>query len=161
MLATIVAVALFAGLVYWFPIRAWYRRSDARHIEPLRAMSGDTVILTPDYESTLAISVNAPVVAVWEALLRFGRAAQLPIRSIDPARALVARGRTGGREWTWQFELSPLDERRTRVILRDGSRATSTAPPWLSLIIPRLVSFVSTRKMLLDIKTAAEQSARA
>ena len=152
----IAAVAVFAGLVYWFPVRTWYRRSDARHIEPLRAMSGDTVILAPDYESTLAISVNAPAGAVWEALLRFGQMRHLPIRTMDPARALVARGRDGGREWAWQFELSPLAEGRTRVILRDCARATSAFPAWLRLAVPRAVSFFSTRKMLLDIKTAAE-----
>jgi hypothetical protein len=154
--AAIAAVALIAGLVYWFPVRAWYRRTDARHIEALRAMSGDTVILTPDYESTLAISVNAPAVAVWEALLRFGQLRHLPIRTIDPARALVARGRDGGREWAWQFELSPLAEGRTRLILRDCARVTSALPTWLRLAVPRAVSFFSTRKILLDIKTAAE-----
>jgi hypothetical protein len=157
-LGTLVAVVVVAGLVSWFPIRAWYRRSDARHIEALRAMSGDTVILTPDYESTLAISVDAPATQVWEALLRVGSATHLPIKAIDPARALVARGRTPRREWAWQFELSPLNEHRTRLILRDCARATSTLPSWLLLAIPRAVSFVTTRKTLLDVKLAAEHS---
>jgi hypothetical protein len=160
-IAPLLAVAVIAGLVYWFPVRAWYRRSDARRIEALRAMSGDTVILTPDYESTLAISVNASAPQVWEALLRVGHATRLPIRTIHPARALVARGRTARREWTWQFELSPLDERRTRLILRDCARTTSPLPSWLFLAIPRAISFISTRKTLLDVKLAAEHSARA
>ncbi|HVL66375.1 MAG TPA: hypothetical protein VM364_03840 [Vicinamibacterales bacterium] len=199
--AFVLLAALAAGLVYWFPICAWYRRSDARRLANIRAMSGDTEILVPDYESTLAISVEAPPAAVWEALLRFGwpiqdpygsargahamyewlgraggflipaghgndaaataiiplgRTSGIPVRSVDPVRGLVVGATAGVRRWRWQFEISRLDERRTRVILRDSSSASSRVPAWLRLAIPRALSFVLTRKMLLDIKTAAE-----
>lgn len=87
--------------------------------------------------------------------LPIGRHSQIRVRSIDPARALVLGGATGSRDWAWQFELCPLDERRTRVILRDRARASST-PAWLRLAIPRALSFILTRKMLLDIKHEAE-----
>ena len=196
--APLVVVGLVAAaFVCWVAIRRWYRRSDARRLDRARAMSGDVDVISPDYESTLAISVAAPAAVVWDALLRFGwpregrrgyewlgralgflqpvsgrddqsadarslfvgRHSRIPIRSVAPARALVLGGDTGTRAWAWQFELNPLDERRTRLILRDRARA-ERIPAWLMLAAPRALSFVLTRKMLLDIKTSAEATPR-
>ena len=187
---------LVAALWYWFPIRRWYRRADARRLDTARAMSGDAEILEPDYDSTLAISIAAPPAVVWDTLLRFGwpregrrsyewlgrvlgylepyaagdrldpagapaslpvgRRSQIPVRSIVTASVLVLGRESGAHHWAWQFEISTLDERRTRLIFRDRARVPATIPARLLLGVAQAFSFVLTRKMLLDIKTSAE-----
>lgn len=191
---------LVAALLYWFPIRRWYRRSDARRLDDARAMSGDAEILEPDYDSTLAISIAAPPGVVWDTLLRFGwpregrrsyewlgrvfgylepyapgdplnsdgapgslpvgRRSQIPVRSIVIPRVLVLGRETGTHHWAWQFEVSTLDERRTRLIFRDRARVPATIPARFLLGFSQAFSFVLTRKMLLDIKTSAEAASR-
>jgi hypothetical protein len=97
-----------------------------------------------------------PVSANEPAAIPVGADSQIPVRTVLPARTLVLGSTTGSREWAWQFEVSAMDEGRTRLILRDRARGLAALPAWLSLAIPRALSFVLTRKMLLDIKTAAE-----
>jgi hypothetical protein len=173
-------------------VRRWHARSDARRLAVGRAMAGDTEIIRPDHESTLAISVAASPAAVWDALLRFGwppaghrgyewlgrsfgylrpagstpavppppipigRDSEIPVRAVVPSRTLVLGGAAGSATWAWQFEVAALDEQHTRIILRDRLRRGSGLPAWLSLALRRPVSFLLTRKMLLDIKLAAE-----
>jgi hypothetical protein len=188
---------IVAALVYWFPVRQWYRRSGATRLEPTRAMSGDTAILVRDADSTLAITILATPAEVWESLLHFGwprdgrplyewfgrafgylqpvgteqglaaggdakRAipvgpgSEIPVVSVDPSRTLVLGQESERRRWTWQFEVSTLNERETRLILRSRAHVPSTFADRTFLWFSKGVSFVLTRKMLLDIKRSAE-----
>jgi hypothetical protein len=83
--------------------------------------------------------------------LPVGPHSEIPVLSVDPTRILVLGRETSDRRWTWQFEVSTLNERQTRLILR--ARALKTKS---SQALSRAVSFVLTRKMLLDIKRSAE-----
>jgi hypothetical protein len=191
-LALVTISGIAAALVYWFPVREWYRQSGAMRLEGARAMSGDTTFLVRDEDSTLAITIQAPPAEVWESLLHFGWPrdgrpmyewlgrrfgylqprgteqglgagtegtpalpvgphSEIPVISVDPSRILVLGRQTSDRRWTWQFEVSTLNERQTRLILR--ARALKTGS---SLALSKAVSFVLTRKMLLDIKRSAE-----
>ena len=174
------ALLVVAGLLYWFPVRAWYRRSGAGHLDPYRAMSGDADVLTPDYESTLTIQIDARPPDVWPRLLEMGRsrrsqrtgkdtselkvgdvirltfAPDFPITSIDPGRTLVLGGNRAGLQWRWQFELYPLDADRTRLISRARLRTTASLGSTIKALLLQPVSFVIMRKMLLDVKVRAE-----
>lgn len=195
-LALVTISGIAAALVYWFPVRQWYRQSGAMRLEGVRAMSGDATFLIRDQDSTLAITIKALPAEVWDALLHFGWPregrpmyewlgrrfgylqprgteqglgagteeapalpvgphSEIPVISVDPSRILVLGRQTSDRRWTWQFEVSTLNERETRLILRARARAGKS-----SLALSKGVSFVLTRKMLLDIKTSAEQTVR-
>lgn len=193
-LALVTISGIVAALLYWFPVRQWYRQSGAMRLEGVRAMSGDATLLIRDQDSTLAITIQASPSEVWDALLHFGWPregrpmyewlgrrfgylqprgteqglgagtettpalpvgphAEIPVISVDPSRVLVLGRQTSDRRWTWQFEVSTLNERETRLILRARARRTRS-----SLAVSKAVSFVLTRKMLLDIKRSAEQT---
>ena len=180
--ALFVLAAAGAAVIYWFPVRAWYRRSGASRLDPRRVMTGDNAVFRPDYEATLAIDIAAPPEQVWPWLLQMGRGRRLragrwrelkpgdaidlslaprfPIERIEPSRTLVLSGGKNGFAWCWQFEVYALDERRTRLISR--KRLATGATPYgfvLSLVL-QPISFVITRKMLLDVKLGAERGAR-
>jgi len=70
-LATI-STLLVLGLLYWFPIRRWYRRWGATDAELERAMSGDSEISTPTYGTTLAITIAARPEHIWPWLVQMG-----------------------------------------------------------------------------------------
>jgi hypothetical protein len=179
-LAILVTAAAAAALLYWFPIRAWYRRSGAARLDARRVMTGDTTVLTPDYEATLAITIDAPPERVWPWLLQMGRgrrvpagnqwrelkpgdaievslAPRFPIAAIEPYRTLVLRGGREGFEWCWQFEVYPLDERRTRLISRKRMRGGGTFYGLFLALVLQPISAVITRKMLLDVKRHTER----
>jgi hypothetical protein len=188
-----------AALVYWFPVRRWYRRTGATRLEATRAMSGDTALLVREHDSTLAITIDASPTEVWDALLHFGWPAdgrplyewlgrtfgylqprgavgkvaaeqqveslppipagpdsEIPVISVDPSRTLVLGRVTDAMRWTWQFEISRLNERQTRLILRARAHVPETLTAHASLLVSKVVSFALTRKMLLDIKRSAE-----
>ena len=63
---------LVLGLLYWFPIRRWYRRWGATDAELERAMSGDLAIAKPTYETTLAITIAARPEHIWPWLVQMG-----------------------------------------------------------------------------------------
>ncbi len=58
-------VLICAGLIYFFPPRAWYRHWGATDAEIGRSMLGDNEAPDANYETTLAVSIDA-------APLRFG-----------------------------------------------------------------------------------------
>jgi hypothetical protein len=61
-----------------------------------------------------------------------------------------------GMEWVWQFGLYPLDDQRTRLVDRDTERVPNT-PLWrLGMRIMEPVSFIMTRRFMLDVKQRAE-----
>jgi hypothetical protein len=182
-LALLALAAAAAALIYWFPVRGWYRRSGAARLDPRRVMTGDGAVVRPDYEATLAISIDAPPDRVWPWLLQMGRGRRMraasqwqelkpgdaievslappfPIAAIEPYRTLVLRGGRKGFEWCWQFEVYALDERRTRVISRKRLATGHTAYGLFLALVLQPISFVITRKMLLDVKLRAERAAR-
>lgn len=178
---TVGAVAIAAGLLYWFPIRSWYRRSDAGRLDRLRTMSGDADLLCPDHESTLTIAIEAESADVWPALLQMGRgrrsqrtakelselkpgdviqvslAPPFPIAAIDPPRTLVLGAEHMWLQWRWQFELYALDVSRTRLISRARIRAGRTLASTALALALQPISFVIMRKMLFDVKRRAER----
>jgi hypothetical protein len=180
------ALSAFVALaiLYWIPIRGWYRRSEARRLQAARPMSGDTDLLMPDYESTLTITIGAQPSDVWPRLLEMGRgdasqrrekeptqlapgdilrfryAPAFPILSIDPGRTLILGDGPGLLQWRWQFELYAVDVGRTRLLSRTRVRSGQSISSKLVASILRPVVFVITRKMLLDVKRRAERDAR-
>jgi len=60
------------GLLYWFPVRRWFLHWGATQLEAEQPLSGDVKVPNPTYETTLAITINAPPVAVWPWLLQLG-----------------------------------------------------------------------------------------
>lgn len=184
-LSVYVVTALVAlAILYWVPVRGWYRRSEARRLERARAMSGDADLLAADYESTLAIAIAAPPTDVWPRLLEMGRsdaslrpgkeptllapgdvlrfryAPAFPIHSIDPGRTLILGDGPGLIQWRWQFELYAVAEGRTRLLSRTRFRSGASLGSKLFALVLRPVAFVITRKMLLDVKRRAERDAR-
>lgn len=174
--------ALAAALIYWFPVRAWYRRSGAGRLGRQRVMSGDAILSSPQYESTLAISIDATPDEVWPWLLQMGRgrrpkptsewqhlkegdaidvrlAPRFPIAEIEPHRTLVLSGGREGFEWTWQFELHALHHGRTRLVSRRRVSGGRTLRSGLLALALQPISFVIARKMLLDVKRRAERDA--
>jgi hypothetical protein len=179
----VLSVLVAVGVLSWIPIRGWFRRSEALRLEPTRAMSGDADLLTPDYESTLTIAIDAQPADVWPRLLEMGRgrASQLPsktpdqlqvgdilrfryapafpIRAIDPGRTLVLGDASEGLQWRWQFELYAVDQRRTRLLSRTRICSGRTLGSSLLALALRPVTFVITRKMIFDVKRRAERMA--
>ena len=173
---------LALALLYWFPVRAWYRRSGAARLGRTRVMTGDAILSAPQYEATLAITVDATPDVVWPWLLQMGRGRRLkpasewqnlkagdsikvslaprfPIAEIEPCRTLVLSGGREGFEWSWQFELHALNGGRTRVVSRKRVSGGATARSTLAAFVLQPVSFVIARKMLLDVKLRAERAA--
>ncbi len=70
-LVTLVIV-LGVGLTYWIPIRRWYRHWGATDAEIERAMLGDAEVPRATYETTLAVTVDAPAADIWPWLLQMG-----------------------------------------------------------------------------------------
>ena len=65
-------VLLGFGLLYWYPIRRWYRHWGATDAEIKRTMPGDWEVPDPTYEVTLATLIDAPPSAIWPWLLQMG-----------------------------------------------------------------------------------------
>jgi hypothetical protein len=181
-----VTLVILAGLVaafvlYWIPVRGWYRRSEARRVPPARAMSGDADLVAPDYESTLTITIGARPADVWPRLLEMGRPAAtrqhpaagaepvpgdvmrfryapaFPVQSIDPGRTLVLGDGPGLLQWRWQFELYAVDVGRTRLLSRIRIRSGRSPFSRLVALALRPIAFVITRKMLFDVQRRAER----
>ena len=60
------------GLLYWFPIRRWYRYWGATRAEIERDMPGDAEVPRAIYETTLAVTVDAPPADIWPWLVQLG-----------------------------------------------------------------------------------------
>lgn len=60
------------GLLYWFPDRRWYRRWGATDADIERTMLGDAEIPRATYETTLAVTVDAPPADIWPWLVQMG-----------------------------------------------------------------------------------------
>jgi hypothetical protein len=71
-----VLIALFVlldiTLLYWIPVRRWFRHWGATYAEIQRDMRGDREVASPNYETTLGVTVNAPAADVWPWLAQMG-----------------------------------------------------------------------------------------
>jgi len=59
-------------LLYWFPIRRWYKHWGVTDAEQKRRMSGDLEIPDPTYEAMLAITIAARPEHIWPWLMQMG-----------------------------------------------------------------------------------------
>ena len=67
---TLLSIGL--GLIYWFLVRRWYRYWGATNAEIQRSMLGDAEVPAATYETTLAVTVDAPVADIWPWLVQMG-----------------------------------------------------------------------------------------
>lgn len=76
---------------------------------------------------------------------------------LEPAQALVLRDEI--EHGSWAFVLNPIDERRTRLVVRvRGDEATNWGRKLLHLSVFEPAHFIMERKMLLTLKERAEES---
>jgi hypothetical protein len=59
-------------LVYWVPMRRWFRRWGATEEEFERPMAADVEVTHSNYRTTLGVTINAPASAVWPWLVQMG-----------------------------------------------------------------------------------------
>jgi len=68
--ASLIAITL--AVVYWFPVRKWFRRWGATPAELTRVMPGDAAVVDPMYAATLAVTVEARPADIWPWLVQMG-----------------------------------------------------------------------------------------
>ena len=190
-LRSFVAPGTALAIAYPTVIRPWMLHWGATDEERHKALPGDELVPNPVTVSTRAITVQAPVDAVWPWLAQIGQdrggfysyewlenlagskmrnadrihpewqqralgetvklhwATGNKVASFEPKRAIVLEG------WG-AFVVEPLDNQRTRVILR-----SRTARAWSALyqvLLIELPHFIMERKMLLGLKKRAEHA---
>lgn len=59
-------------LLYWFPVRRWFRRWGTTDEDLTRVMAGDSVIANPTHSATHALTVDAPPEDIWPWLVQIG-----------------------------------------------------------------------------------------
>jgi hypothetical protein len=177
-LVVLAALVAAAVVLFWIPVRDWYRRSEAGRVARIRAMSGDADLPVPGYESTLTITIPARPAEVWARLLEMGRSAAarqqpapgttpaagdvmrfslapaFPVRAIEPGRTLVL-GNGGPLHWRWQFEIYAVDVGRTRLLSRIRFGPARTLRARALALALRPAAFVISRKMLFDVRRRA------
>jgi len=67
-----VFVLLDLALLYWFPVRRWLRQWGATPAEIWRVMPGDSRVAHPTYDTTLAVTIDAPPAHIWPWLVQMG-----------------------------------------------------------------------------------------
>lgn len=164
--------------------------------EGQRALPGDDIIVQPALNFTLAITIDAPLDAVWPWIVQLGQgrggwysydwlenlmgldihtadrilpefqhlapgdviptgAIDIPVIDVEPPRLLLLGGAPFS---TIAFMLEPLDEQRTRLLLRNRAALgwTPSGIFWRAVLDPGI--FVMSRKMLLVLKQRAERA---
>ena len=58
-------VILTLTVLYWFPVRRWFRRWGTTDEDRRRVMAGDPVIANPTHSATHALTVDAPPEDIW------------------------------------------------------------------------------------------------
>lgn len=82
----------------------------------------------------------------------------MTVEQIDPGETLVLQGHDGG---TWTFHLVPVQEQRTRFIVRGRKPTNKTTVGFIVRYLTyELPHFVMERGMMLGIKTRAESGGR-
>jgi hypothetical protein len=59
-------------VLYWFPVRRWFRRWGTTAEDLTRVMAGDPVIAIPTHSATHALTVDAPPEDIWPWLVQMG-----------------------------------------------------------------------------------------
>jgi hypothetical protein len=70
--AAMLVTLLCLGLLYWFPVRRWFRRWGASGVDLERPMSGDRDVPNPTSAATLAVTIAARPEHVWPWLVQIG-----------------------------------------------------------------------------------------
>ena len=65
-------VILTLTVLYWFPVRRWFRRWGTTNEDLTRVMAGDAVMTNPTHSATHAVTVDAPPEDVWPWLVQMG-----------------------------------------------------------------------------------------
>ena len=65
-------VILTLMVLYWFPVRRWFRRWGTTDEDLRRVMAGDPVIANPTHSATHALTVDAPPEDIWPWLVQMG-----------------------------------------------------------------------------------------
>lgn len=86
----------------------------------------------------------------------WGHGEYLSVASIYPSQSLVLDYKGRGMEWVWQFVLSPIDDKHTRLVTRGTEYFPNTFVWRLGLLFMEPASFIMTRRMLLGVKKRAE-----
>jgi hypothetical protein len=69
---TTLLVLLALAVVYWFPVRRWFRRWGTTHDELTRVMAGDAILVNPTHTTTHAVTVDARPDDIWPWLVQMG-----------------------------------------------------------------------------------------
>jgi hypothetical protein len=85
-----------------------------------------------------------------------GRKGGFPVKAIEPCRSLVMAGCDRDVEWSWELELRPIGEARTRLVSRNRVWARRTLRSRATMFLIEPAAFLMTRRMLLGIKQRAE-----
>jgi hypothetical protein len=71
----VAAVSLFVitlAVLYWLPLRKWFRRWGTTPADLTRVMRGDATVVDPTYAATLAVTVEAKPADIWPWLVQMG-----------------------------------------------------------------------------------------
>jgi hypothetical protein len=165
---------LIAGVAYYAVVKTRLSRWGATDEEMIESLPGDTLVTRPDFTSTRAFSIHAPVEAVWSCLARdlkpgdnvslYPKMPPLKVAAVMPGQALVlgAPGSHGQNlaNWlphvSWAFVLRAGTERNTRLIVRFRAdyRADWSGSLLAEAIVP--VEFLRERKAVDQIRRRAE-----
>jgi hypothetical protein len=129
--------------------RPWFLRWGATDEEIGRSWPGDELSPDPVSEATRAITIHAPVEAVWPWLVQIGQD-RGGFYSYTWLENLFGASAPHG---TWALILDPVDERTTRLIVR--SRSGAKEGPVRFLVFDP-AHFIMERKMMLGIRRRAE-----
>ena len=183
-------------------LRPWYSRWGATKTELAQTLPGDDVVRDPTMQDTRAITIEAPVKAIWPWLVQMGQGRgglysyqrlenlvgcdmhnadrimpehqQLAVgdkvrlsqgeegpafvvTAVIPHRAIILD--IDDPPTSWSFVLQPLDDNRTRLLIRyrqDFEPTFGNMVMWRVLTDP--IHFVMERKMLQGIKLRAEKT---
>lgn len=89
-----------------------------------------------------------------------GTGPDFPVWKVVKDRYLIIGEKKKGMGFTWQIELMPIGDGKTRLISRNRSCAPNTVGMRLMMLILDPAAFVMTRKWMLNLKRLAEKSAR-
>jgi hypothetical protein len=90
-----------------------------------------------------------------------GRGPGFPVTALEPGQSLVLSGAGKDFAWAWQFGLFPISPGRTRLVSRNTVRLSPTLGAWLLMRLLEPATFLMTRRMLLGLKSRAEDLAAA
>jgi hypothetical protein len=71
--ASTINLLLVLVLVYWIPVRLWYRRWGVTDAEMFQPMAADHVVPHPDYSAMLAVTIDASPDYIWPWLVQMGK----------------------------------------------------------------------------------------